>query len=176
MGGKEKTLAELDYMFENTPTHFLWNKYYNHANEPVHHVPFLYNRLGQPWKTQYWARFICQHAYKNEVKGLVGNEDVGQMSAWYILASIGMHPICPGDTRMELFTPSFDRVVVEVGEGKQFIITAKGQSEKNTYIQSATLNGQPYDKCYIDYQDIVKGGTLELVVSDKPNYNWGKSF
>ena len=176
MGGKDKTLAELDYMFENTPTHFLWNKYYNHANEPVHHVPFLYNRLGQPWKTQYWARFICQHAYKNEVKGLVGNEDVGQMSAWYILASIGMHPICPGDTRMELFTPSFDRVVVEVGEGKQFIITAKGQSEKNTYIQSATLNGQPYDKCYIDYQDIVKGGTLELVVSDKPNYNWGKSF
>ena len=64
-------------MFANTPTDFLWNQFYNHANEPVHHVPFLYNRLGQPWKTQYWTRFICQKAYKNEVKGLVENEDVG---------------------------------------------------------------------------------------------------
>ena len=174
MGGKEQALAELDDMFAHTPSHFLWNPYYNHANEPVHHVPFLYNRLGQPWKTQYWARFICQHAYKNGVKGLVGNEDVGQMSAWYVLASIGMHPVCPGDTRMELFTPSFDRVVVEVGNGKQFVITAPGQSETNTYIQSAKWNGQPYTKCYIDYQEIMKGGLLELVVSDKPNKEWGK--
>lgn len=77
MGGREKTIEELDYMFANTPTDFLWNQFYNHANEPVHHVLFLYNRLGQPWKTQYWTRFICQKAYKNEVKGLVGNEDVG---------------------------------------------------------------------------------------------------
>lgn len=77
MGGREKTIEELDYMFANTPTDFLWNQFYNHANEPVHHVPFLYNRLGQPWKTQYWTRFICQKAYKNEVKGLVENEDVG---------------------------------------------------------------------------------------------------
>ena len=69
MGGREKTIEELDYMFAHTPTDFLWNQFYNHANEPVHHVPFLYNRLGQPWKTQYWTRFICQKAYKNEVKG-----------------------------------------------------------------------------------------------------------
>lgn len=174
MGGKEQTLAELDNMFAHTPTHFLWNPYYNHANEPVHHIPFLYNRLGQPWKTQNWARFICQHAYKNGVKGLVGNEDVGQMSAWYVLASIGMHPVCPGDTRMELFTPSFDRVVMEVGNGKQFVITALGQSDTNTYIQSAKLNGQPYHKCYIDYHEVMKGGLLEFVVSDKPNEEWGK--
>lgn len=173
MGGREKTLEELDYMFDNTPSDFLWNQFYNHANEPVHHVPFLYNRLGQPWKTQYWARFICQNAYKNKVEGLVGNEDVGQMSAWYVLASIGLHPVCPGDTRMEIFTPSFDRVAIDVGNGKQFVITAEGQSETNTYIQSARLNGVSYDKCHIDYHEIMKGGLLELTVSDRPNEKWG---
>ncbi len=173
MGGREKALEELDYMFDNTPSDFLWNQFYNHANEPAHHVPFLYNRLGQPWKTQYWARFICRNAYKNKVEGLVGNEDVGQMSAWYVLASIGLHPVCPGDTRMEIFTPSFDRVSIEVGDGKRFVITAVGQSETNTYIQSAKLNGVPYDKCHIDYHEIMKGGLLELTVSDQPNENWG---
>lgn len=173
MGGREKTIEELDYMFANTPTDFLWNQFYNHANEPVHHVPFLYNRLGQPWKTQYWTRFICQKAYKNEVKGLVGNENVGQMSAWYVLASIGMHPICPGDTRMELSAPLFDKVTLRLAGGKVFTIRVKGQSPQNTYIQSATLNGKPYTKCYIDYQDVVQGGVLELTLSDQPNKNWG---
>ena len=173
MGGREKAIEELDYMFANTPTDFLWNQFYNHANEPVHHVPFLYNRLGQPWKTQYWTRFICQKAYKNEVKGLVGNEDVGQMSAWYVLASIGMHPICPGDTRMELSAPLFDEVTLRLAGGKVFTIRVKGQSPQNTYIQSATLNGKPYTKCYIDYQDVVQGGVLELTLSDQPNKKWG---
>lgn len=173
MGGREAALEELDYMFDNTPSDFLWNQFYNHANEPVHHIPFLYNRMGQPWKTQYWARFICQNAYKNKVEGLVGNEDVGQMSAWYVLSSIGLHPVCPGDTRMEIFTPSFDRVAIDVGNGRQFVIIAEGQSETNTYIQSAKLNGVPYDKCHIDYHEIMKGGLLELEVSDRPNVKWG---
>ena len=89
MGGTERVIADLDTMFDKTPTDFLWNAYYNHANEPVHHVPFLYNHLGQPWKTQKWSRFICDKAYKNKVEGLVRNEDVGQMSAWYVLAACG---------------------------------------------------------------------------------------
>lgn len=173
MGGREQALKELNYMFDNTPSHFLWNQFYNHANEPVHHVPFLYNRLGEPWKTQYWTRFICRKAYKNEVKGLVGNEDVGQMSAWYVLASIGMHPICPGDTRMELTAPLFEHVVLNVSDGKSFVIKVKGQSSGNNYIQSVKLNGKSYHKCYIDYQDIIKGGMLEFVLSDKPNRKWG---
>ncbi len=175
MGGQKKTLEELDYMFANTPDDFLWNQFYNHANEPVHHVPFLYNRLGQPWKTQYWTRYICRKAYKNEVKGLVGNEDVGQMSAWYVLASVGIHPICPGDTRLELSAPLFDKVDIRVADGKVFTIQTKGQSKANTYIQSARLNGKPYDKCFIDYQDIMKGGVLEIVLSDQPNKKWGKN-
>ena len=80
----------------------LWNNYYNHANEPVHHVPFLFNRLKAPWLTQYWTRMICDAAYHNSVEGLVGNEDVGQMSAWYVLASAGLHPLCPGETGTNL--------------------------------------------------------------------------
>lgn len=88
----------------------LWNAYYNHANEPVHHVPFLFNRLGKPWLTQYWVRFICNNAYFNSVEGLVGNEDAGQMSAWYVLASSGLYPVCPGDNRYEISSPIFSEV------------------------------------------------------------------
>ena len=107
MGGRTKTLADLTNFFEKCPSDFLWNAYYNHANEPVHHVPFLFNRLGAPWLTQYWTRAICNGAYKNKVEGLVGNEDVGQMSAWYVLSAMGFHPVCPGETRYELTTPLF---------------------------------------------------------------------
>ena len=173
MGGTEQVVADLDTMFENTPTNFLWNAYYNHANEPVHHVPFLYNRLGQPWKTQKWARFICDKAYKNKVEGLVGNEDVGQMSAWYVLAASGLYPICPGDTRYEISSPIFNKTEIRVGAGKTFTIQANNNSAENTYIQSAKLNGADYSKCYLDYQDIMKGGVLELEMGPQPNTSWG---
>jgi len=173
MGGREKTLADLDYMFENTPSHFLWNSYYNHANEPVHHVPYLYNRLGQPWKTQKWTRFICENAYKNDVEGLVGNEDVGQMSAWYILSTIGIHPVCPGETRFEITTPLFHHVDINLPDGKKFTVITNNNNPQNVYIQSAQLNGKPYEKCYLDYTDIMRGGILELTLSDTPNTSWG---
>lgn len=173
MGGKEQVITDLDSMFSKTPTDFLWNAYYNHANEPVHHVPFLYNRLGQPWKTQYWSRFICENAYHNKVEGLVGNEDVGQMSAWYILASCGLYPICPGDTRYEISSPLFEQITIQVGEGKTFHIQAHHNNPKNRYIQSAKLNGKEYTKCYLDYQDIMKGGVLELEMGPNPNKDWG---
>lgn len=169
MGGKARTIADLDTMFSKTPADFLWNTYYNHANEPVHHVPFLYNRLGQPWKTQYWGRFICENAYHNKVEGLVGNEDVGQMSAWYVLASCGLYPVCPGETRFEISSPLFEEVVLQVGEGKTFTIKARHNSVPNRYIQSARLNGQPHPRCYLDYQDIMRGGLLELEMGPEPN-------
>ena len=111
MGGREKVLADLTDMFEKTPKSYLWNQYYNHANEPVHHVPFLFNRLDAPELTQKWTRDICRNAYKNSVLGLVGNEDVGQMSAWYVLAASGLHPICPGDQRYEITSPVFEKVL-----------------------------------------------------------------
>jgi predicted alpha-1,2-mannosidase len=168
MGGREKTLADLTAFFTKTPDHFLWNEYYNHANEPVHHIPFLFNRLGAHRLTQYWTRFICDRAYQNKVEGLVGNEDVGQMSAWYVLAAAGLHPVCPGDTRYEITSPVFDKVSMRVGfEGKIFTVIAHNNGPENVYIDRMLLNGQPYQSFVITHEDIAKGGTLELYMSEK---------
>ena len=167
----------LDTMFQNTPSHMFWNQYYNHANEPVHNVPYLYNRLGCPWKTQYWTRFICQHAYDNAVAGLKGNEDVGQMSAWYVLSASGIHPYCPGETRIEITSPIFDRVEFQLDsqytQGGKFVIIAHNNSPENVYIQNAKLNGKPYNRCYIDFSQIVSASTLELFMGPEPNKKWG---
>jgi predicted alpha-1,2-mannosidase len=174
MGGREKTIADLTTFFDKTPENFTWNNYYNHANEPVHLVPFLFNRLGVPWLTQKWVRRICESAYKTGVEGLVGNEDVGQMSAWYVLAASGLHQATPGDPRYEIFSPLFKCVSIRAGAtGKIFKIMAANNSAQNCYIQSAKLNGIPYRKCYLYHQQILKGGTLELVMGPQPNKAWG---
>ena len=149
-------------MFERTPKNYFWNQYYNHANEPVHHVPFLFNRLGAPELTQKWTQDICRNAYKNAVLGLVGNEDVGQMSAWYVLASSGIHPICPGNPCYEITSPVFEKVEFRLdlayAKGKSFVIKTYNNSPENIYIQSAQLNGKPYDKSYLMHSDLIKGG------------------
>ncbi len=180
MGGRDNVLEDLTAFFEKTPEHMLWNDYYNHANEPVHLVPFLFNHLDAPWMTQKWTRHICEKAYKNSVEGIVGNEDVGQMSAWYVLASAGIHPSCPGNTRYEITSPLFNEVEFALDpayfSGKSFKIKAHDNSPENGYIQKALLNGQPYDKCYIDFQDIVSGGTLELFMGPEPNKDWGTTI
>ncbi|WP_316744612.1 GH92 family glycosyl hydrolase [Pedobacter antarcticus] len=177
MGGREKTLADLTSFFENVPEDMMWNDYYNHANEPVHHVPFLFNRLGTPWLTQKWTRAICSRAYHNAVTGLVGNEDVGQMSAWYVLAASGFHPITPGSSRYELTSPVFNQVDIQLdsayAKGSEFSIIANGNSPENIYIQSATLNGKPHLKSYIDHKDIMAGGKLILQMGSLPNKAWG---
>jgi len=177
IGGRDKTINDLVDFFEKTPSDFSWNDYYNHANEPVHHVPFLFNRLAVPWLTQKWSRIICTNAYHNSVEGLVGNEDVGQMSAWYVLASSGIHMVCPGDNRYEITSPLFSKVVMHLpdadGKQKQFVIIAKNNSPQNIYIQSASLNGKPYHKCYLNYRDIAAGSTLVLTMGGQPNKQWG---
>ncbi|MFD0793064.1 GH92 family glycosyl hydrolase [Mucilaginibacter litoreus] len=177
MGGNAKVTADLEQFFEKAPQDMMWNDYYNHANEPVHHVPYLFNRVGAPWLTQKWTRAICSRAYHNSVEGLVGNEDVGQMSAWYILSAIGLHPVCPGDTRQEITSPVFDKVTIALDKryasGTSFTITAENNSPTNIYIQSAQLNGKPYNKCFIDYKDIMAGGTLKLIMGANPSKNWG---
>jgi len=177
MGGKDKVIADLNNLFAKTPENMMWNDYYNQANEPVHHVPFMYNRLGMPWLTQKWTREICRRAYTDSVEGLVGNEDVGQMSAWYVLAAAGLHPVCPGDTRQEITSPVFSKISFTLdpayAAGKTFTIIAKNNSSQNTYISSAKLNGKTYNKCYIDFKDIAAGGLLELTMSAIPNKKWG---
>ena len=173
MGGKDKVLEDLTYFFEQTPSHMLWNDYYNHANEPVHFVPFLFNQLDHPWLTQKWTRFICKNAYSNKVEGLVGNEDVGQMSAWYVLAAAGIHPACPGNTRQEITSPVFDRIEFKLDKkyysGDKFTIIAHNNSPENIYIQKLILNGKEYPHFFIDFADIAKGGTLELFMGKEPN-------
>lgn len=178
MGGKEKVIADLINFFDKTPDNLLWNNYYNHANEPVHLVPFLFNRLNVPWLTQKWTRHICKNAYFNAVEGLVGNEDVGQMSAWYVLAATGIHPACPGDMKYEITSPIFDEIIYNLkdknGKKKIFTIIAHNNSPENIYIQQAKFNGAHYNKCYLNYDEIMAGGQLELFMSSEPNKNWGK--
>ena len=177
MGGKDKVVKDLENFFESTPDNMMWNQYYNHANEPVHHVPFLFNALGRPWETQKWTRFICSHAYSdNPMTGLVGNDDVGQMSAWYVLASAGLHPLCPGDGKMQVTSPVFEEVTFltdpSYASGKPFVIKALDNSPENIYIQSATLDGKPLEKPWLDFSAIAAGGVLELRMGPEPS-SWG---
>ena len=177
MGGREAVLADLNEFFEKAPADMHWNAYYTHANEPVHLVPFLFNRLGEPWSTQRWTRFICRQAYADKVEGIVGNEDAGQMSAWYVLAAAGIHPACPGDTRMEITSPVFDRIEFRLdpryAQGGTFAVVAHGNSPENIYIQRAVLNGEELAASHIDFAQIAAGGTLELYMGPEPNRQWG---
>jgi len=177
MGGDIKVRDDLAAFFDHAPKEFLWNDYYNHANEPVHHVPFLFNYVQAPWLTQKWTREICSRAYHNGVEGLVGNEDVGQMSAWYVLASSGLYQVCPGNNRFDITSPVFDKIAIALDPayypGKQFTIVAHNNSPRNIYIQSATLNGQDHHVPYIDFSDIVKGGELHLFMGSEPNEKFG---
>ena len=177
MGGRDAVLADLKEFFEKTPEDFHWNPYYNHANEPVHLVPFLFNRLGEPWQTQKWTRRICERAYANRVEGIVGNEDAGQMSAWYVLAAAGIHPACPGDTRMEITSPLFDRIEFRLdpqyAAGGSFTVVAHDNSPENIYIQRARLNGEELTASHIDFAQIAAGGTLELFMGPEPDTAWG---
>lgn len=179
MGGQEKVIADLTNFFEKTPENMLWNDYYNHANEPVHFVPFLFNRLDTPWLTQKWTRFICKNAYDNKVEGLKGNEDVGQMSAWYVLAAAGLHPACPGETRLEITSPVFDKIDFRLdptySTGEKFSIIAHDNSAENVYIQKALLNGKELSRCYLDFTEITAGGVLELFMGNQPNESWGRT-
>ena len=177
--GKEYFLSYLTDFFEKTPTNFKWNDYYNHANEPVHHVPYMFTYAGAPWLSQKWSRFIMENAYGSGVKGLCGNEDVGQMSAWYILSAIGFHPVSPVDGIYIIGSPLFDKVSIRLDRkyfnGREFTVIARGNSAKNIYIQSAKLNGKPLERAWIKHPEIVNGGTLELVMGPTPNKEWGSA-
>ena len=175
--GKEHFDNELIYFFENTPDDFNWNDYYNHPNEPVHHVPFMFTYAGFPYKTQYWSRKICTNAYDTGVYGLKGNEDVGQMSAWYVLAAMGLHPVNPADVVYIIGSPLFNKVTISLDPayytGEDFVITALNNSPENVYIQSASLNGKPLLRAWITHDEITSGGTLEFKMGPTPNKEWG---
>lgn len=142
---------------------------YAHGNEPSHHIIYMYNYVGQPWKAAPKLRHIFKELYHDNVDGLSGNEDVGQMSAWYILSTMGIYQVEPAGGKFIFGSPLFDKATMKVGNGKTFSIVSHNNSDKNIYIQSAKLNGKPYTKSYIDFKDITRGGTLEFVMGDKPS-------
>ena len=142
---------------------------YVHGNEPSHHVPFLYVWTSAPWKTQYWQREIMNRMYKNNIDGLCGNDDCGQMSAWYILSAMGFYPVCPGTDQYVLGAPYLPYMKVALDNGNSLTIKADKISDKNRYVKAVKLNGKPYSKGYITQTDIMNGGTLEFEMSSKPN-------
>ena len=145
---------------------------YAHGNEPSHHIIYMYNYVGQPYKAAKLIRQVLREQYRNDFDGLSGNEDVGQMSAWYVLSSIGLYQEEPAGGKYIIGSPLFNEATLNVGDGKTFTVKAVNNSDKNMYVQSAKLNGKRYDKSYIDYRDIIAGGTLELVMGPKPS-KWG---
>lgn len=146
---------------------------YAHGNEPSHHIAYMYHYVGKPWKGAERLREIICTQYTNQPNGLCGNEDVGQMSAWYVLSAIGLYQVEPAGGKYLIGSPIVDESVLQVGEGRSFRIVAHHNSDTNIYVQSARLNGKRYTKSYLSFEDIVKGGTLELQMGSTPSKTWG---
>lgn len=177
MGGRQQFIYKLDELFETDQK--LTGRFqpditgligqYAHGNEPSHHIPYLYNFAHAPSKTQERVRYILDNFYKNTPDGLIGNEDAGQMSAWYVLSASGFYPTTPGQTWYDLGTPLFKEVKFNLENGKTFVIKAPNVSPKNIYINKATFNNRNHFSSYIRHEEIMRGGVLELEMTDKPN-------
>ncbi|MCX6197989.1 MAG: GH92 family glycosyl hydrolase [Bacteroidetes bacterium] len=180
-GGKERYSQFLDSLFQTTSqlkglhTQDISGMIgqYAHGNEPSHHVAYMYNYTGQAWKTQAMTRRIMSEFYLNKPDGLPGNEDCGQMSAWYVFSALGFYPVCPGSDHYAIGSPLFDKAIIHLENGKSFTIQTSGNGKNNFYINAAKLNGANYSKSFLEYADIANGGTLELNMSSEPNKNWG---
>jgi predicted alpha-1,2-mannosidase len=181
LGGPDRFVDKLDEMF--TATTGLSGRQqsditgligqYAHGNEPSHHMAYLYNFAGQPWKTQDLVRRIMDEQYSDKPDGLCGNEDCGQMSAWYVLSAMGFYPVTPGTDQYITGSPIFDRVTINLENGRQCVIEAGNNSGENRYIRSATLNGEPYHQSYISHADIMNGGHFLFEMGPEPNRKWG---
>lgn len=145
---------------------------YAHGNEPSHHITYLYTYTGQPWKTAEKVRYILNDFYTDRPDGIIGNEDVGQMSAWYVLSAIGFYPVSPAGGVYVFGSPVVNSAVLNAG-GKTFSITVKNNSAENKYIQRISLNGMDYTKAYLLHQDLIKGGTMTIEMGSKPSTTWG---
>ena len=167
MGGNDKFNARLDAYFEGD---YNW-----HSNEPSHHVGYLYDFGGQPWKTQKTVREIAENEYANQPSGLDGDDDCGQMSAWYIFTALGFYPVNPASGDYMIGSPLFTRATLQLSHGHHFTVIAQNNSASNLYIQSATLNGKPLTSPVLRYRDIAQGATLRFVMGAKPS-SWASSW
>ena len=149
---------------------------YAHGNEPSHHITYMYTYAGQQWKTAEKVRYIMDEFYKDTPDGIIGNEDCGQMSAWYVLSSMGFYQMNPSDGVFVFGSPRFEKMSVKVRNGKTFTVEAENNTKENIYIQKVFLNGKPYKKTYITYEDIMNGSTLKFVMGKRPNKSFGKAI
>ena len=145
---------------------------YAHGNEPSHHIAYLYNYIGQPWKTQAMTRRLLDEMYAPTPEGIVGNEDCGQMSAWYILSSLGLYAVCPGSNEFTFTTPLFEKATLQLANGKTLTITAN-HPEKNLYIDKVELNGKEIETNFVTYEQLMGGGELHFSLTDQPNRKRG---
>ena len=184
MGGPEAFVRKLDELFDQpsviegsnaSPDISGLIGQYAHGNEPSHHIAYLYAYAGAPWKVADRVRQICTTLYKTGPDGLCGNEDCGQMSAWYVLSAVGFYPVNPAEGIYVVGAPLHDRSTLELAGGKSFDVQATGLSAANRYIQGATLNGQPLDRCWIRHEEITAGGTLRLTMGPEPNRKWASA-
>jgi len=148
---------------------------YAHGNEPSHHIAYMYNYVGMPWKTQEMVHRIMKEQYPNTPDGISGNEDMGQMSAWYVVSALGFYPVNPTDGNFILGTPLFKESEIKLDNGKSFVIIANNLTDDNFYVQSVKLNGNNIDRSYITYNEIMSGGTLEFEMGPEPNKTWATS-
>ncbi|WP_322932835.1 GH92 family glycosyl hydrolase [Bacteroides sp. CG01] len=181
-GGKERFAQKLDSMFTYHPsaddelpifsTGMIGQ--YAHGNEPSHHVIYLYNAVEQPWKTQQYAAKVMHELYQNSPAGLCGNEDCGQMSAWYVFSAMGFYPVDPVSGKYEIGTPLFPEMQMHLSNGNTFTVLAPTVSKENIYIQAAKLDGKPHNKSYITHEQIMEGATLEFEMGNTPGPVWYK--
>jgi len=189
MGGNEQFINTLDTVFE-MPPEFDCSYYgfpiheiremqiinmgnYAHGNQPVQHMPYLYNYAGQPWKSQMHIRNIMDKLYSPAPDGYCGDEDNGQTSAWYVFSAMGFYPVCPGSGEVVFGSPLFNKVTLELPNGKKMEIIADNNSKENIYIDQLKFNGSALDKNYITYTDLLKGGELVFDMNSEPNQKRG---
>jgi predicted alpha-1,2-mannosidase len=142
---------------------------YAHGNEPCHHIPYLYNYAQKPCKTQKLVKTICDSLYTNQRDGICGNDDCGQVSAWYLFSAMGFYPVNPANGVYDLGTPAFEKLTINLDNGNVFVIKAQGISDDNFYVNKVLLNGKELNKPFINHSDIVKGGELVFEMTNKPN-------
>ena len=167
VGDRDRFVSKLEEFFEKAPDDFLWGDHYNHPNEPSHHIAFLFAEAGRPDLTQKWVRRILDKAYGDGVRGLCGNDDVGQMSAWYVLAALGINPMCPGSGRWMLTAPLFPESRVRIGDRTLTILARGGEGGRGVFIRRAVLDGRPVDRPYLTTAELKAGGVLEIFLSDE---------
>jgi predicted alpha-1,2-mannosidase len=180
MGGKKRFAQKLDSLFVSSAdsTEGMEDVQgrigeYWHGNEPSHHIIFLYGYAGQPWKTQERVHEIMRTQYGNKPNSLTGNDDCGQMSAWYIFNALGFYPVCPGSNYYVIGSPTLKHAIVHLSNGKLFTVTAANLSDSNICIQSVELNGQSWDSPFLPYDELKDGGTITFTMGPEPNKNWG---